>query len=114
MEIKELQAYKRLGSMFEKKGYLRGIKDEIPVCNLDNVELDSKNLTVGHYVEASNNGMIGIRDIPEEYLTRKFFLHALSGASKDVVRYVRECPEKFDKEFFKDHIETDHYALEFN
>lgn len=113
MKITELQAYKRLEEMFEQKGYSRGVKDDMPIYCWDNFPCIPKNLTPGHYVYANSYGKIKFRDIPEKYRTREFFLHALSGAYEDIVEYVKTHPEKFDKQFFKDHIETDYYGLEF-
>lgn len=113
MKITELQAYKRLEEMFEQKGYSRGIKDDMPIYCWDNFPCIPKNLTPGHYVYANSYGKIKFRDIPEKYRTREFFLHALSGAYEDIVEYVKTHPEKFDKQFFKDHIETDYYGLAF-
>lgn len=113
MKITELQAYKRLEKMFEQKGYSQGIKDDMPIYCWDNVQSIPANLTPGHYVYANSYGKIKFRDIPEEYRTRKFFLHALSGAYEDIVEYVKTHPAKFDKQFFKDHIATDYYGLKF-
>ena len=113
MKITELQAYKRLEEMFKSKGYSQGIKDDMPIYCWDNVQCIPDNLTPGHYVYANSYGKIKFRDIPEEYRTREFFLHALSGVYKDIVEYVKAHPEKFDKQFFKDHIATDYYGLEF-
>ena len=102
MKITELQAYKRLEKMFEQKGYSQGIKDDMPIYCWDNVQSIPANLTPGHYVYANSYGKIKFRDIPEEYRTREFFLHALSGAYEDIVEYVKTHPAKFDKQFFKD------------
>ena len=114
MKITELPAYKRLEEIFDKKGYTRGIKDDMPIYSWDNFpSAPKRELTPGHYVSASSYGKIKIGHIPEKYLTREFFLHALSGAHEDIVEYVKTHPEKFDKQFFKDHIETDYYGLEF-
>lgn len=113
MKITELQAYKRLEEMFEQKGYSQGIKDDMPIYCWDNVQCIPDNLTPGHYVYANSYGKIKFRDIPDEYRTREFFLHALSGAYEDIVEYVKEHSSKFDKQFFKDHIATDYYGLEF-
>ena len=126
MKITELQAYKRLEKMFEQKGYSRGIKDTMPIYSWDNIHRNPENLTPwdnihrnpenltpGHYVDAYRYGKIKFRDIPEEYLTREFFLHTLSDSYKDIVEYVKSHPEKFDKQFFKDHFETNYYGLEF-
>jgi len=113
MKITDLQAYKRLEEMFKQKGYSQGIKDDIPIYSWDNVECIPDNLTPGHYVGAIKYGNIKFEDIPEKYRTREFFLHALSGVHKDIVEYVKTHPAKFDKQFFKDHIATDYYSLEF-
>lgn len=112
MKITELQAYKRLEEMFEQKGYSLGIKDNMPIYCWDNVQ-SIHDLTPGHYVDAIKYGKIKFREIPEEYRTREFFLHALAGSYKDVVEYVKANPEKFDKQFFKDHIATNYFGLEF-
>lgn len=113
MEITELQAYKRLEEMFKRKGYSQGIEDDMPIYSWNNVQCIPDNLTPGHYVYAKEYEKIEFRDIPEEYRTREFFLHALSGAYNDVVEYVKANPAKFDKQFFKDHIATNYYGLEF-
>lgn len=113
MKITELQAYKRLEEMFEQKGYSRGIKDDMPIYCWDDFPSIPEKLTPGHYVYANGYGKIKFGDIPKKYLTREFFLHALSGTYEDIVEYVKAHPEKFDKQFFKDHMETNYYGLEF-
>ena len=115
MEITELQAYKRLEETFKQKGYSQGISDNIPIYHWDNVHCIPSHLTPGHYVYAYNYGKVKFRDIPEKYLTREFFLHTLSGAHADIVRYVKIHPslKKFNRQFFKDHIATNYYGLEF-
>ena len=113
MKSTELQAYNRLVEEFYQKGYSHGIKDDRPIYYWDNVNCIPENLTPGHYVFAIKYGKIKLKDIPEKYRTREFYLHALSGAHKDIVEYVKAHSEKFDKQFFKDHIETNDYALEF-
>ncbi len=37
----------------------------------------------------------------------------MSGVKKDIVEYVKSHPEEFDRQFFKDHIETNYVSLEF-
>lgn len=113
MKITELQAYKRLEEMFKQKGYSLGTKDDMPIYCWDDVQYIPANLTPGHYVYANSYGKIKFRDIPDKYRTREFFLHALSGAHEDIVEYVKVHQEKFDKQFFKDHIATNYYGLEF-
>ena len=111
MKITELQAYKRLDEMFKQKGYSRGVKDRMPIYSWDKFPCVPEKLTPGHYVDAIKYGKIKLRDIPEQYQTRGFFLHTLSGAYDDIVEYVKAYPEKFDKQFFKDHFETNDYGL---
>ncbi len=113
MKITELPAYKRLEEMFKQKGYSLGIKNNMQIYSWDNIKRIPENLTSGHYVYASDHGKIKFKDIPETYRTREFFLHALSGAYQDIVEYVKLDFKRFDKQFFKDHIETEYYALEF-
>lgn len=137
MEITELQAYKKLKDIFEKKGYSQGNQDYLPVYHhysiyekrllRDIYDLNpdilfswfcnpkplKPNQYVSAYVHAIENGEIKFEDIPEEYLTRKFFLHTTSSVHEDIVEYIKEHQKKFDKQFFKDHIETNYYNLEF-
>lgn len=113
MEIKDLPAYKRLEKMFLDKGYSRGIKGDMPIYSWDNVKYAPEDLTPGHYVYARMYDKIGLKDVPEKYRTRGFFLHSLSSPYKDIVEYVRSHPAEFDKQFFKDHIATTFYGLEF-
>ena len=54
MKIKELQAYKDLEEMFYKKGYLRGVKDEIPMDCWSNPNYIHDNLTHESYAGAIN------------------------------------------------------------
>ena len=114
MKITELQAYKRLEEMFKQKGYSEGVKDDMPIYCWDNINNIPNNLTPGHYVYAISYSKIKLKDIPKKYLTREFFLHALSGAYEDIVEYVKNHPSQFDKQFFKDHIATDYYGLMFD
>ena len=58
MKITELQAYKRLEKMFKKKGYSRGVKDDMPIYCWDNVHCIPENLKPGHYVYANSYGKI--------------------------------------------------------
>lgn len=99
--------------MFRQKGYSQGIPDDMPIYCWDDVQIIPANLTPGHYVYANSYGKIKFRDIPERYRTREFFLHSLSGAYEDIVEYVKTHLSKFDKQFFKDHIATNYYALMF-
>ncbi|MCR5146263.1 MAG: hypothetical protein K6B70_02820 [Clostridia bacterium] len=113
MRITELPAYKRLEENFKQKGYSKGIEDKTPIYCWDDVHSIPPDITVGHYAYAHSHGKIKFRDIPEKYRTREFFLHELSGAHENVVDYVKTHLSQFDKQFFKDHIATDYYALEF-
>lgn len=113
MRITELPAYKRLKEMFEQKGYSLGIEDDMPIYSWDDVCRIPANLTPGHYVYARSHEKIKLKDIPEEYRTRGFFLHSLSGVYKDVVEYVKAHPAEFDRQFFKDHIATNYHGLMF-
>ncbi len=109
--ITELPAYKKMEEVFIEKGYTRGVKDKMPIYCWDDVRRIPANLTPGHYVYALSYGKLKFRDVPEKYRTREFFLNALSGCYKDIVEYVKADPVKFDRQFYKDHIETDEYAL---
>ncbi len=113
MEITKMPAYQRLKERFQEKGYSEGIQDNTPIFYWGNVCQIPEKVTVGHYIYAQIYGKIEFRNIPKEYRTREFFLHTLSGASEDVVAYVKDHPEEFDREFFKDHIATSYYGLEF-
>ncbi|MBQ8044255.1 MAG: hypothetical protein IJ272_08975 [Clostridia bacterium] len=64
-------------------------------------------------MHAISYSKIRFEDIPKKYRTREFFIHALSGAHEDIVEYVKTHPDEFDKQFFKDHIATNYYSLEF-
>ena len=113
MKITDLDAYKRLVNMFEEKGYSQGVEDKMPIYSWDNVRVIPKNLTPGHYVHANSYGKIKFWEIPQKYRTRAFFLHTLTSCHKDIVEYVKSHMNEFDKQFFKDHIATTYYSLEF-
>lgn len=113
MNITEMQAYKRLEESFKEKGYSQGKKNNTRNYFGDNAKCTQDNLMPRNYVDAVKYGEIKFRDVPVSYRTREFFLHTLSGAYKDIVEYVRENLEMFDRQFFKDHIATNYYSLEF-
>lgn len=113
MKITDLPAYKRLEDMFQRKGYSLGVKDEMPIYYWKDISRLPRFLTPGHYVSAHQYGEIEFCNIPEKYRTREFFLHALSSSYKDIVAYVRTHLDKFDRQFFKDHIATNYYGLQF-
>lgn len=113
MRITDLAAYKRIYARFESGEFQLGKVNKLPIYSYQK-ELKG-NLTPGHYVDAINYRRIKFSDIPEQYRTRDFFIHALSSVSKDVLAYVKEhIGEVFDREFFKEHIATEQYALCFD
>ena len=112
MKITDTQAYISLIENFYEKGYSRGTKDTTPIYYWDGKPQKQK-LTPSHYVCAIRHKQIKFSDVPEKYRTREFFLHALSSGSVDIVNYVKSHPEKFNKDFFKDHIETNSSALHY-
>ncbi len=112
MRITDTQAYQSLVENFYEKGYSRGTEDTTPIYYWDGKPQDQK-LTPGHYVCALRHNQLKFNDVPEKYRTREFFLHALSGSSVEIVNYVKAHPEKFNKDFFKHHIETNSSALHY-
>lgn len=110
MQANQLPAYTKMEQAFVHKGYTIGTKDDLPIYSWNNT---NRAKTPGHYVDAINYGKIKFKDVPEEYRTREFFLHALSGIRKDIIEYIKVRPERFDKQFFKDHIATNYHGLEF-
>lgn len=115
MKIASTQAYQSLKKNFEEKKYSRGTKDTTPIYYWDGKPRKQK-LTSGHYVGALRHKQIKFSDVPEKFRTREFFLQALSSTSIELVNYVKTHPTEFNKDFFKDHIETNPSALhyEFN
>lgn len=139
MKVTNLPAYRRLKEKFIQRGYSMGIVDDLPIYVVDDIhellpqttvgrtiefeeiqfskEYRTREIlpevTVGHYVGAIEYGKIKFEDIPQKYRTRSFFLHALSGANSDLVEYVKNNISDFDRQFFKDHIVTEPYALHF-
>ena len=112
--ITELSAYWKLEEEFTTKGYSEGTRDTTRIYSWDGISSVPEGPTVGHYVDAIKYGRIGLEDVPERYRTRALFVHALSGVHKDLVEYVKAHPEKFDKQFFKDHMMTNYYGLMFD
>ncbi|MBE5821196.1 MAG: hypothetical protein E7311_01230 [Clostridiales bacterium] len=77
-------------------------------------EISKEKLTPGHFVDAIRYCKLDLCEIPKEYQTREFFLHSLSGVHKDVLEYVKaNLGKQFDRQFFKDHIATDNYSIDF-
>ena len=113
MKITELPAYIRLREWFDSKGYAEGIKDDMPIYCWDGAWHRSSNLETGHYVYGIEHSRIKLIDVPAKHRTREFFLHALSGAYEELVEYVKNHISDFDRQFFKDHIATEYYCLEF-
>lgn len=114
MKITELPAYIRLRKLFEQKGYTEGVKDNMPIyCMEHGWNSHLTELTTGHYVYGVEHSRIKFVDVPAKHRTREFFLHALSGAYEELVEYVKKHIADFDKQFFKDHIATEYYCLEF-
>lgn len=113
MNITELRAYEQLKKMFKRKGYSRGIKhDDMPTYRWDNIQCIPDNVTPGHYLYAYESQKINFRDIPYKYLTKEFCLHALIAThSKELIEYVKVHYARFNKQFYKDLIETDSYVL---
>ena len=110
--ITDFPAYKRIDEKFENGQFKRGTVCDLPIYTYR--EGGEGNVTPGHYVDGISYSKIKFCDVPEEYRTREFFVKALSGAYKDIVEYVKaHLDEEFDREFFKDHIVSDMYALEF-
>lgn len=112
MEKIEYLLYVRLMKEFKGKGYTFGTADETPLYTLSDY-IKPEDLTVGHYANAIQYGDIKFEDVPEKYRTREFFLNSLSSCHEDIVEYVKAHPERFDRQFFKDHIATSSVALEF-
>lgn len=106
MKITELPAYKRLEERFREKGYFQGINEEKLIGFEDDEQCIPDNEIPNQYEETK------VDDIPEEYLTREFFIHELSGAKRDIVDYVKSHSSMFDKLFYKDHIATNYFSLE--
>ncbi len=113
MKITDLAAYNRLREWFETQGYTEGVKDDMPIYCWDNVSYTPAGITPGHYVYAIEYSKLRLCDVPYNFRTREFFLHTLSGAYEELVDYVKAHIEDFDKQFFKDHIATEYYGLEF-
>lgn len=113
MKITDLQAYKRFKENFTQKKYSLGTKSNLPIYCVDDCFFNRHFATTGHYVYAIEHLMIKFEEIPEKHRTRDFFLNALSGVYEELVDFVKKNPQKFDKQFYKDHIATTYYALEF-
>ena len=105
-KLTKLQAYKNFEKMVKDKGYTQGKK--IPI----------RNPLMQNYVRSIKEGKIGLQDVPGRFLLDDFFIHALaedlyntSNVHEEIVDYVKSHPDRFNKQFFKNHIATDFYAL---
>lgn len=107
MKITDLEAYYSLLNTFWERGYSIGDEDEMP--ELDDYEyLKCKRESTAGYVYLFNKNIIKLENIPEKYLTRKFFLHVNN--LKDVEKYINSHRKKFNKRFYKNRIETVDYV----
>lgn len=113
-QVKDTPAYDVLLDQFNKRGYTRGGKDHTPMYYIERGDPIPPNPEVGHYIGALEYGRIRFEDVPRRFLTREFFLHVLSGCKNEVVDYAMAHIEQFDRQFFKDLMETDYYSLEFD
>lgn len=112
MKISDLQAYQRIAEKFQSGEFQDGNVINLPIYSFHSEHVE--NITPGHYVDALNYCKLKFHQVPEKYRTREFFVRALSSTKKDLVAYVKaHLGNPFDKQFFKDHIVTEQYALEF-
>ena len=88
--IEEMPAYKRLEQEFTNKGYTFGNRGH------------------SHYKSDLRLSEVPAKDI-KSYLTTE-----LSGCHKEYVQYVSARPDEFNRQFFKDCIASNYYALEFD
>lgn len=111
MKAMEMPAYAKLQEKFTSGEYKLGRVYDVPIYTYSE---GCTNLTVGHYIDAMDYCRIPFAEVPKKYLTREFFLHTLSGCKEEIVEYVKaHMGEMFDREFFKDLIATEKYALYF-
>lgn len=105
-----------IDEIFSSRGFTRGKEDEMPIYYWRRDRNDRqvpKDLTPGHYVCAYGYGDICLSDIPDNCLSRSFFLHALSGVHHELIEFVKQNSKKFDRQFYKDIIVTNEYSLKF-
>lgn len=113
MKITDLPSYKRISMKFEEGEFHFGTVSKLRIYTY---QKGQKDMTPGHYVDAMNYSRIKFEDVPKKYCTRDFFLYALSGTSgkNDILAYVKaHMGEEFDRNFFKDYIASNGWALEF-
>lgn len=114
MKITELDAYKRLEQNFKQKGFSKGFNEEMTICYSFLPDEDTEDNVPNYYAHQIKNRYLKFEDVPVSYRTREFFLNTLSDVHRDIVNYVKaHLGTEFDRQFFKDHIATDYYALEF-
>lgn len=85
------EIYKRLSKKFEDGTFTKG---------------DRYNLRQYHFHNQT------IKDLPENLRTREFFISAYP--ANDVVDYIQKHISDFDRQFFKDLIVSNEYAIKFN
>jgi len=116
MKITDLAAFGRISRHFENGDFKQGTVSELPIYVYEEGRTRTKDLTPGHFVYAMKNSNMSFNDVPKEFLTRDFFIHALSdaGNGKDIITYVKaHIGDQFDREFFKDYIATNQWSLDF-
>lgn len=112
MKITDFPAFERFYAKFKNGEFKPGKKSDLSIYSYNPEK--TQNLTPGHFVDGIHYTKIHLKDVPKEFRTREFFLHALCGVYHDVVEYVKEHLEtEFDREFFKDHIATTKSSLSF-
>lgn len=103
-KIRELPAYKELVKQFNKNGYTRGVE-----------QWKSRSTgrgTAGYYIDKIDSGGVKIEDIPSNLL-QEVLLYSASGCHKAVYDYIRQHPEQFDRQFWKDATSADYYNILF-
>ncbi len=103
-KIKELPAYKELQKQFDEKGYTRGIGQWKSRCVAEG--------TPGWYVGQVEHRRVAIEDIPDEF-RNEVLLYSASGCYEAVYDYIRQHPDRFDRQFWKDATSADHYNIGF-
>lgn len=104
-KIKELPAYKRLVKQFSKKGYTKGIG-----------QWKSRKIgpgTAGYYINELEYERVRIEDIPSDLL-QEVLLYTASGCYKGVYDYIKQHPDQFDRQFWKDATSADYYNILFD
>lgn len=114
MYITDLPAYKRIKEKFDQGEFHKGEKSELSIYN-PYKNIMTGDLDTGYYVGKIAYQQIKFCDVPLKFRTRDFFINTLSAAQPDVLDYVKKhLVEEFDRQFFKDYIESNLYALSFD